>query len=216
MASTPLMPSGLFDFVGSGGGGAIPGQSLTTGGGSFMQAQMGQQGIQNALQQGNAYNAPSVPQYATSVKHLRVSRIQATMSQFPHLIGPQDCPHGQPAIILNRATNIEHDAIDYTYRHSCVSCHAQEQLTMEIERAKLASQAKMVERKLQQQQVAAKDEKVENKELLPDVSLTRVFKWALIVLVAVALGEKIWSKLGPSLTDNFCKVLGHAQEKTSA
>ena len=82
-------------------------------------------------------------------------------------------------------------------------------LTNNVEQAKLA-----VER-LKAQQTAAKDEKVENKELLPDVSLTRVFKWALIVLVAVALGEKIWSKLGPSLTDNFCKVLGHAQEKTS-
>jgi hypothetical protein len=61
-----------------------------------------------------------------------------------------------------------------------------------------------------------KETKVEEKEILPDVSLTRVFKWALIVLVAVALGEKIWSKLGPQLTDNFCKVLGHAQEKPSA
>jgi hypothetical protein len=75
----------------------------------------------------------------------------------------------------------------------------------QIDLQKLKMQATMAAPKSN----TTKETKVEGeRELLPDVSLTRVFKWALIVLVAIALGEKIWSKLGPGLTDNFCKVIG--------
>lgn len=55
-------------------------------------------------------------------------------------------------------------------------------------------------------------------EVIPDISLTRVFKWAIVILIALALGERIWKIFGPKLTEQMHKALGtfKHEEKTDA
>lgn len=45
-------------------------------------------------------------------------------------------------------------------------------------------------------------------EVLPDISLTRVFKWALVLLVAMGLGKRVWEMFGDKVTANLHKALG--------
>lgn len=45
-------------------------------------------------------------------------------------------------------------------------------------------------------------------EAIPDVSLTRVLKWAIVLMIAMALGERFWKQFGPRIADNLHKVLG--------
>lgn len=47
-----------------------------------------------------------------------------------------------------------------------------------------------------------------NSETIPDVSITRVFKWALVLLVAMALGKKVWGLFGDKLTAQLHKAIG--------
>lgn len=42
--------------------------------------------------------------------------------------------------------------------------------------------------------------KVDNKELLPDISLARVIKWGIVLLIAMGLGKKVWAMFGDKLT----------------
>jgi hypothetical protein len=53
-----------------------------------------------------------------------------------------------------------------------------------------------------------KETKVSDSNMLPDISLSRVFKWALVVLIGLALGERVWAKIGPQLLDGLHKAIG--------
>ena len=46
-------------------------------------------------------------------------------------------------------------------------------------------------------------------EILPDISLTRVFKWAIVLVVGMALGKRVWSMFGEKITNNLNKALEH-------
>lgn len=52
-----------------------------------------------------------------------------------------------------------------------------------------------------------KETTVNEKELLPDISLTRVLKWAVVLLVAMALGSKVWEKFGAKVTAQLHKAI---------
>ena len=45
-------------------------------------------------------------------------------------------------------------------------------------------------------------------ELLPDISITRAIKWAIVLLIALSLGQKVWDKLGPKISAQLHKALG--------
>lgn len=45
-------------------------------------------------------------------------------------------------------------------------------------------------------------------EVLPDISLTRVFKWAIVLVIAMALGRRVWEMFGPKITAQLDKTLG--------
>lgn len=44
--------------------------------------------------------------------------------------------------------------------------------------------------------------------LLPDISLARVFKWAIVLLIAMGLGQKVWSTFGAKIEKQLHKALG--------
>ena len=44
-------------------------------------------------------------------------------------------------------------------------------------------------------------------EILPDISLTRVFKWALVLIVAMSLGKKVWAMFGEKIEKNLHSAL---------
>jgi hypothetical protein len=48
----------------------------------------------------------------------------------------------------------------------------------------------------------------EGKDTVPDVSLTRVFKWAVVLIVAMFLGKKVWELFGDKVTKQLSKALG--------
>lgn len=52
-------------------------------------------------------------------------------------------------------------------------------------------------------------------EVLPDISLTRVFKWALVLLIAMGLGRRVWDMFGDKLTANLHKALSGVQPPTA-
>lgn len=45
-------------------------------------------------------------------------------------------------------------------------------------------------------------------EILPDISLSRVFKWAIVLLIALGLGKKVWATFGPKIEAQLHKALG--------
>lgn len=45
-------------------------------------------------------------------------------------------------------------------------------------------------------------------EAIPDVSLTRVLKWAVVLVVAMGLGKKFWEMFGQKITSNLHRSLG--------
>jgi len=47
-------------------------------------------------------------------------------------------------------------------------------------------------------------------ETIPDVSLTRVLKWAIVLVVAMGLGKKVWSMFGDKITAQVHKAIGDA------
>ena len=47
-------------------------------------------------------------------------------------------------------------------------------------------------------------------DAIPDISLTRVFKWAVVLLIAMALGRRVWDMFGDRLTAQMQKALGGA------
>lgn len=64
--------------------------------------------------------------------------------------------------------------------------------------------------KLYQTQQTAKPKEPEvsaPNEVLPDISLTRVLKWAVVLLIALALGKKVWNQFGEKITNQVNKAL---------
>jgi len=52
-----------------------------------------------------------------------------------------------------------------------------------------------------------------DKDVLPDISLTRALKWAVVALIALALGERVWRQFGGTLVANLEKTItGAAKE----
>lgn len=41
------------------------------------------------------------------------------------------------------------------------------------------------------------------KEILPDISLTRVLKWGVVLIIAMALGKKVWATVGKQVTERL-------------
>lgn len=49
-----------------------------------------------------------------------------------------------------------------------------------------------------------------NDSLIPDISLARVLKWAVVLLIAMALGRKVWDQFGDKITKQMHKALDAA------
>lgn len=45
------------------------------------------------------------------------------------------------------------------------------------------------------------------KEVLPDINLVRVLKWGVVLLVALALGKKVWNTFGSKITEKLHKEM---------
>ena len=45
-------------------------------------------------------------------------------------------------------------------------------------------------------------------DVIPDVSLSRVFKWAVVLVIAMALGERVWKMFGPKISAQINKAIG--------
>lgn len=45
-------------------------------------------------------------------------------------------------------------------------------------------------------------------DILPDISITRVLKWAFVLLIAMGLGKKVWALFGEKITAQMHKALG--------
>jgi hypothetical protein len=50
-------------------------------------------------------------------------------------------------------------------------------------------------------------------EILPDISLTRVFKWAVVLLIAMGLGRKVWAMFGTKIEKQLHKALSLGVEE---
>ena len=50
--------------------------------------------------------------------------------------------------------------------------------------------------------------KVADIQTIPDVSLTRVLKWAVVLLVAMGLGKRVWALFGDKITAQVHKAIG--------
>jgi hypothetical protein len=50
-------------------------------------------------------------------------------------------------------------------------------------------------------------ERMNTNELVPDISVTRVIKWAIVLLIAMALGRKVWNQFGEKITNGMNKAL---------
>lgn len=53
-----------------------------------------------------------------------------------------------------------------------------------------------------------KEETKVDKEILPDISLTRALKWAIVLMIALSLGQRVWKQLGPKIEAQLHKALG--------
>jgi len=51
-----------------------------------------------------------------------------------------------------------------------------------------------------------------DKDVLPDISLTRALKWAVVALIALALGERVWRQFGGQLVKNLEKTITGASK----
>jgi len=58
--------------------------------------------------------------------------------------------------------------------------------------------------KTQESKVANESEK----EIIPDISLARVGKWAVVLIVLMALGNRFWTMFGPKVQQQLHKALG--------
>lgn len=41
------------------------------------------------------------------------------------------------------------------------------------------------------------------KEILPDISITRVLKWGVVLLIAMFLGKRVWENFGGKITERI-------------
>jgi hypothetical protein len=52
-----------------------------------------------------------------------------------------------------------------------------------------------------------------DKDVLPDISLTRVLKWAIVLIVAMGLGKRVWDMFGNKISSQLQNALGSTEEK---
>lgn len=45
------------------------------------------------------------------------------------------------------------------------------------------------------------------KDVIPDISVTRVLKWAVVLLIAMALGKKVWGLFGDKISKQLSQAL---------
>lgn len=54
-------------------------------------------------------------------------------------------------------------------------------------------------------------------DIIPDISLSRVFKWAVVLIVVMFLGKRVWDMFGDKVTQQLHKALGsNADSKPAA
>lgn len=82
------------------------------------------------------------------------------------------------------------------------------QQAQEFQNCNSYQQKPIQEAKLQEEEIVSN-----SNDILPDISLTRVFKWAIVLLVAMALGHKIWNQFGDKITKQMHKALEGSQDK---
>jgi hypothetical protein len=58
----------------------------------------------------------------------------------------------------------------------------------------------------------SQEEKKVSEQMIPDVSLSRVFKWAIVLVIAMALGRRVWDMFGDKITKGFDTALDHLNQ----